>query len=129
MSRPERNRKCGKEGLGLSEETVRKLSALLWYNGNDNGDSTDCGVTAEEEKLSNDHQQKIPIKDQDKENTNNNDDLKHCIVEIDDNILETNEKKENGNTKNDDNPQHTGNEVHVEVLHHGKYNFSINIKE
>ena len=101
---------------------------MLWYNGNDNGDSTDCGVKTDEEKISNDHQQKLPINDEDKENTNNNNDGKHCIVEIDGNILETNEKEENGNTKNVDEPQNTGNEVHVEVLHHGKYNCSINVQ-
>ena len=95
---------------------------MLWYNGNDNGDTTDRGVKTDPEKCLNDHQQKYPIKPEHNENTNNNNDVMHCIVEIDGNIPETNEKKEIENKKKDDSSQNTGNEVHVEVLHHGKNN-------
>ena len=96
------------------------MSALLWYNGNDNGLSTDSDVKDDEEKSLNDHQQKTPIKAEHNENTNNNNDVKPCSLEKEDKHPETNERKENENMENDDKPPATGNEVHVEVLHHGK---------
>ena len=118
----ERNRKSGKEGLGLSENTIRKLSALLWYKENGSNVSNDCDVKAEESKSSNDNQQKDPMNDGDNKSPDNNNDPKISAVGLKDNYTETNEKNEKDKMKsiNNDKPQHKETEVHVQILHHGK---------
>ena len=120
--RPARTRK---EGLELSENTVRKLSALLWNNGNVTCSATDCGVKTDEANSSNELQQKNPIKDEDNENMYNNNDLKHCIVEINGNYQEKNNDLNDKERQNKDTIPNKSEskltDVQVEILHQGTY--------
>ena len=129
LRRNERKRKDGRDNLALSDDTARKLSALLWYNGNDKCASTDSGIKTDDSKTSKLLQQKVLTKDDDNENSNNNNNnngLKHCIVEITEDHLEmknvgNDEKGEKIRRSNDDDtPKKQPNEVRVEILHHGK---------
>ena len=129
LRRNERKRKDGRDNLALSDDTARKLSALLWYNGNDKCcTSTDSGIKTDDSKTSKLLQQKTLTKDDDHENSNNNNNngLKHCIVEITEDHLEmknvgNDEKGEKIRRSNDDDtPKKQPNEVRVEILHHGK---------
>ena len=69
--------------MGLSDDTIRKLSALLWYSGNDNCGSTDYGVKTNDARSSSDQQETAQLKETNIDNKNNNkENLKHCIVEM-----------------------------------------------
>ena len=120
----ERNRKSGRDTLGLSDDTLRKLSALLWYNGNDNCGSSDYGVKTNDARSSSDQQEKVHLKDANADNTNNNkEDLKHCIVEMyeqKDNMAAGN-TQENLEILNEETTENTRNEANIEILHQGKY--------
>ena len=67
----ERNRKSGKDALGLSDDTLRKLSALLWYNGNDNCGSSDYGVKTNDARSSSDQHENVHLKEANADNINN----------------------------------------------------------
>ena len=121
VCRPERNRK---QGLDLSEDTVRKLSALLWNNETNSCSTNDCGVKSNEASSFDNLQQKIPTTDEDHKNTACRNGRKDCIMEINGNHCETNnvcsivEEQNKGFAEKSVLKQ---NEMHVEVLHHGRY--------
>ena len=120
----ERNRKSGKDALGLSDDTLRKLSALLWYNGNDNCGSSDYGVKTNDARSSSDQHENVHLKEANADNINNNkEDLKHCIVEMyeqKDNMTAV-KSQENLETLNEETTQNSRNEANIEILHQGKY--------
>ena len=121
VCRPDRNRK---QGLGLSEDTVRKLSELLWNSGTDSCSTNDCGVKSNEANSFNSLQQKNPMTDEDNKNTCSKNDHEDCMMEINGNCCETNnvcsmlEEQNKGVVNKSVLKQ---NEVRVEVLHHGKH--------
>ena len=79
----ERKRKSGKEDLHLSDDTVRKLSALLWYNPTSNANKTNVGVKVDGVDAIADQKKTDTVKEQDHVNeNNNNNNLKHCVVEM-----------------------------------------------
>ena len=106
--------------MGLSDDTIRKLSALLWYNGNDNCGSTDYGVKTNDARSSSDHQETAQLKETNNDNKNNNkEDLKHCIVEMYEQkeiIDESNIRK----NSDEETSKRTDEEANVEILHLGK---------
>ena len=118
----DRNRKTGKDVLGLSDDTLRKLSALLWHNGNDNCRSSDYGVKINDAKSSSDQPEAAQLKEANADNANNNkEDLKHCIVEIyeqKDNATEFNVPKNSVSLKADVS-QNNKKEADAEILHQG----------
>ena len=118
----DRNRKTGKDVLGLSDDTLRKLSALLWHNGNDNCRSSDYGVKINDAKSSSDQPEAAQLKEANVDNANNNkEDLKHCIVEIyeqKDNATEFNVPKNSVSSKADVS-QKNKKEANAEILHQG----------
>ena len=120
----ERKRKSGKEDLNLSDDTVRKLSALLWYNPTSNANKTNVGVKIDGVDAISDQKkaQDQDEKEQDHGNENNNNTLKHCVVEME----TSNDAYENKTVTvgfSESNP----NEVRVEVLHHGKFCLAVNV--
>ena len=117
----ERKRKSGKEDLNLSDDTVRKLSALLWYNPTSNANKTNVGVKIDGVDAISDQKkaQDQDEKEQDQRNESNNNTLKHCVVEMG----TSNDGYENQTVTvgfSELNP----NEVRVEVLHHGKFSLA-----
>ena len=125
LLKAERKRKSGKEDLHLSDDTVRKLSALLWYNPTSNANKTNVGVKIDGVGDAIGDQKKTDtVKEQDhgSENNNNNNNLKHCVVEME----TSNDAYENKTVTvgfSESNP----NEVRVEVLHHGKFCLAVNV--
>ena len=120
----ERKRKSGKEDLNLSDDTVRKLSALLWYNPTSNANKTNVGVKIDGVDAISDQKkaQDQDEKEQDQRNESNNNTLKHCVVEMG----TSNDGYENQTVTvgfSESNP----NEVRVEVLHHGKFCLAVNV--
>ena len=123
LLKAERKRKSGKEDLHLSDDTVRKLSALLWYNPTSNANKTNVGVKVDGVDAIADQKKTDTVKEQDHVNeNNNNNNLKHCVVEME----TSNDGYENKTVTvgfSESNP----NEVRVEVLHHGKFCLAVNV--
>ena len=59
----ERKRKSGKEDLNLSDDTVRKLSALLWYNPTSNANKTNVGVKIDGVDAISDQKKELSLRD------------------------------------------------------------------